>query len=458
MRSTRRSTSARVSSDDWSRQSCDGGVFMESFSPSLTDEPPPFDASDPLAPCPDRQPRTTSCTATSRSPTTSSAERTTTGPAIASACRSERGGFAGGRSASRATAGRPRASNYGRPSRSHGSAPIADGGAESECVYGAARDIASNAASGRPGSCLLRAAGETSSSGAASRVSARSSPASAPTARPSATSARRSRAHTERAAFAAPDSPDGGVAAPGVVRGVRPRPPLATNARPVRDPRLGGHAPADAGRPGRPAVRALARAVADGRGARRRLARRRHRRVAGARLQPSSACAPPRGNSCRGSRLARRPDRAAGRRAVHGGRAPELRLRRGRPPARRQRRAGRAAHGARVHRRCRAGADGSRRNRLPGADPAVRALPSRGVVPLTRDARRARAEAVALRGLLPAAPRGCPASRRDRATGRRQSSTPTPSGRSSATASSSSTEASSASPSEAASAQTRRQT
>ena len=205
----------------------------------------------------------------------------------------------------------------------------------------------------------------------------------------SATSARASTgAHRASCLRGAGLAADGGVAPPRVVRGVRPRPPLAPHARPVRDPRLGGHAPADAGRPGRAAVRALARAVADGRGARRGLARRGDRRMAGARLQPSGACAPPRGGARRGARLARRPDRAAGRRAVHGGRAPELRLRRGRPAARRQRRAGRAAHGAHVHRRCRAGADGSRCNRVPGADPAVRAsvlsrsaCPSRG----TRD-------------------------------------------------------------------------
>ena len=42
--------------DDWSRQSCDGGVFMESFSPSLTDEPPPFDAKRPARTVPHCQP------------------------------------------------------------------------------------------------------------------------------------------------------------------------------------------------------------------------------------------------------------------------------------------------------------------------------------------------------------------------------------------------------------------
>ena len=38
--------------DQWSRQSCHGGVFMESFSPSLDLKPPPFDPAAPLEPCP----------------------------------------------------------------------------------------------------------------------------------------------------------------------------------------------------------------------------------------------------------------------------------------------------------------------------------------------------------------------------------------------------------------------
>ena len=51
--------------DQWSRQSCDGGVFMEGFSPSLGDEPPPWDPANPLEPCPSVADRTSS-TATSR--------------------------------------------------------------------------------------------------------------------------------------------------------------------------------------------------------------------------------------------------------------------------------------------------------------------------------------------------------------------------------------------------------
>ncbi len=135
-------------SDDWSRQSCDGGVFMESFSPSLTDEPPPFDANDPLAPCP----------TVSRNHKLycylQVADNLVRGTnydwaRMASACRGERAAswraicFQGyGRQAS--------GSNYGRPLEVARLCAIADGGAESECVYGAARDIASNAASGRP--------------------------------------------------------------------------------------------------------------------------------------------------------------------------------------------------------------------------------------------------------------------------------------------------------------------
>src|SRR3954468_9794373 len=54
----------------------------------------------------------------------------------------------------------------------------------------------------------------------------------------------------------------------------RARPPLAEDARPVRDPRLRGDAAADAGRARRPALDGLARALADGRRARDGSARR----------------------------------------------------------------------------------------------------------------------------------------------------------------------------------------
>ena len=80
----------------------------------------------------------------------------------------------------------------------------------------------------------------------------------------------------------------------GVVRCGGPRPAVAADARPLRDPRLRGHAPADAGRSRRPALRRLARALADRRVAGRRLAGRRDPRVAGARLQPARGQPPSR--------------------------------------------------------------------------------------------------------------------------------------------------------------------
>ena len=54
----------------------------------------------------------------------------------------------------------------------------------------------------------------------------------------------------------------------GLVRRERPRPAVAADARPVRDPRLGGDAAADAGGPRRAALPRLARALAFGRVAR----------------------------------------------------------------------------------------------------------------------------------------------------------------------------------------------
>ena len=75
----------------------------------------------------------------------------------------------------------------------------------------------------------------------------------------------------------------------------RARPAVAADARPVRDPRQRGDAAADAGRARHPALRALARALADGRRARGRAGGRRDRRVAGARLQPARGQPAPRG-------------------------------------------------------------------------------------------------------------------------------------------------------------------
>ena len=165
----------------------------------------------------------------------------------------------------------------------------------------------------------------------------------------------------------------------------RSRPAVAPDARSVRDPRQRGDAAADAGRACRPALRA--RGSSGGRRAAALAAASPGdviRRVAGPRLQPARARAPPRGASRRGRRMARRPHRAPRCRPVHRGRAPELRLRRGRAPARRQRRARRAAHRRRVLGRGRPGADGSRRDDLPRPDPALRHMPAR-----ERAARRA---------------------------------------------------------------------
>ena len=85
-----------------------------------------------------------------------------------------------------------------------------------------------------------------------------------------------------------------------------------------------------------PRWRELARALAHGRGARRGLARRRDPRVAGARLQPPRAQPPSRCAADRGARLARRSDRAAGRRQVHRRRRGLLRPRPRRAACRRR--------------------------------------------------------------------------------------------------------------------------
>ena len=85
--------------------------------------------------------------------------------------------------------------------------------------------------------------------------------------------------------------------------------------------------------------------------------------------------------------------------------AQELRLRRGRAPARRQRRARRAAHRRCILGRGRPGVDGSRRDDLPGPDPALRHMPAVERVPLARHEGRAGTEAITLRGLVPTASR-----------------------------------------------------
>ena len=156
----------------------------------------------------------------------------------------------------------------------------------------------------------------------------------------------------------------------------------------------------------------MARALADGGSARRGAGGRRDSSLAGARVQPASARAAPRGSGDRERRVAGRPDAASGRRPVHGGRDPELRLRRRRAAPRRQRRSRRAPDRARLHRRRRSGSDGSRRDDLPRPHPALRRVPTRGRLPVARNARRAAAQAERVRGLVPPAARGDAAPRR----------------------------------------------
>ena len=69
----------------------------------------------------------------------------------------------------------------------------------------------------------------------------------------------------------------------------------------------------------------------------------------------------------------------------------------------------------------RAGADGSRRDRLPCARPSLRHLPAGGGLSVARPPLRAAAQAVAVRGLVPPASRTCAArDPRRRAAGRRR--------------------------------------
>jgi hypothetical protein len=140
--------------DQWSRQSCHGGVFMESFSPSLDLKPPPFDAARPLEPCPTvAQQYKLYCYL-------QVADNLVRGldydwAAVAGACDTEPAPDwrdvcfqSYGRQAS--------GTNYGRPAAVARLCSIAGDGGDSGCVYGAARDIASNAASGAPAATFCR--------------------------------------------------------------------------------------------------------------------------------------------------------------------------------------------------------------------------------------------------------------------------------------------------------------
>ena len=175
--------------DAWSRQSCDGGVFMEGFSPSLGDEPPPWDPAKPLEPCPsvaekhklycylqvaDNLVRGTNYDwRRSRPPV-----RPRRSNRVARYCFQ---GF--GRQAS--------GNNYGRPAEVARLCVFAGKGlGESDCVYGAVRDIASQAASGTPAATFCRKVSDPSAQ-SASRGWARSSPRSRRRSRRSGRAARR---------------------------------------------------------------------------------------------------------------------------------------------------------------------------------------------------------------------------------------------------------------------------
>ena len=162
-----------------------------------------------------------------------------------------------------------------------------------------------------------------------------------------------------------------------------------------------------------PRYLALARALAVGRGARRRDARGRDPRVAGARLQPPRAQPAPR-------RAAGSPPRAGrddltelpGVGRVHRRRRRAVRLR----PAGASRRRERAPRARPDRRLVRAGfgtrADGPRRDGLPRPDPALRRVSARRRLPVARKRVTSRCGSRAVRGLVPATARPDADSRR----------------------------------------------
>ena len=111
-------------------------------------------------------------------------------------------------------------------------------------------------------------------------------------------------------------------------------------------------------------------------------------------------------------RLARRSDRAPGRRPVH--RAAVRNFAFGEDVLPHDVNVDRVERrtGPRLHRRSRAGADGPRRHRLPRPHPALRRVPARGRLPVARHPRRAGPEAGPVRGVVPAAACGHAAARR----------------------------------------------
>ena len=140
--------------DQWSRQSCHGGVFMESFSPSLDLKPPPFDPAAPLEPCPSvAEGYKLYCYLQVADNLVRGLEYDW--PAVARACETEPA--AEWREICFQSYGRQASgSNYGKPAAVAELCAIAGDAGESGCVYGAARDMASNAASGKPAATFCK--------------------------------------------------------------------------------------------------------------------------------------------------------------------------------------------------------------------------------------------------------------------------------------------------------------
>src|SRR5512133_235004 len=191
--------------------------------------------------------------------------------------------------------------------------------------------------------------------------------------------------------------------APGVVWPEPATAALARDARSVRDPRLRGDAAADAGLEGGAALARVARTLAYGRGAGRGEHGAGDPRVAGARLQPPRA-QPATGRPCRRRKwLARRPDRAAGGRALHGGGGRLLRLRAPGAAGGRERAPSSGANGRGFRPHLRGGAEGPRRDGRHRPRPALRQVPALCDLPVARPPVRAAAQAGALRRLVQAA-------------------------------------------------------
>jgi hypothetical protein len=190
-----------------------------------------------------------------------------------------------------------------------------------------------------------------------------------------------------------------------VVRRPPATPPLAGDARPVRDPRQRGDAATDPGRAGDPTLARLARAVADRARARGRFPGRRDRRLAGARLQPPGRQPASGGPARRRGRLARRPHRVAGRRPVYRGGGWQFRLR-PRRAARRHERPPDPGTNRRVLRRfVHSGAVRPGRDGLPRTHTTVRRMPSRCSMPVARITVRTAPQAIGVQRVVPGAPR-----------------------------------------------------